>query len=97
MAPKFTELTNNVVFDNLWRRSDLSLRDRSLVTIAALAGMGDDDQLDSYLRRAVESGLTRDQIAEAFTHLAFYAGWSKATKAMEATARVLGTTPATAR
>jgi 4-carboxymuconolactone decarboxylase len=97
MAPKFMELTNNVVFDNLWRRSDLSLRDRSLVTIAALAGMGDDDQLDFYLRRAVESGLTRDQIAEAFTHLAFYAGWSKATKAMEATVGVLGTGPGPAR
>ncbi len=91
IAPKFTQLTNDVVFGDLWRRADLSVRDRSLVTIAALAGMGDDDQLDFYLRRAIESGLTRDQIAEAFTHLAFYAGWPKATKALAATARVLGT------
>ena len=53
------QLTNDVVFDDLWRRSDLSLRDRSLVTIAALAAMGDDDQLDFYLRRGLESGLTR--------------------------------------
>jgi 4-carboxymuconolactone decarboxylase len=97
IASKFAELTNNVVFDNLWRRSDLSVRDRCLVTLAALAGMGDDDQLEFYLRRAVESGLTRDQIAEAFTHLAFYAGWPKATKAMEAAARVLGTTPSLVR
>ncbi len=82
IAPKFAELTNEVVFDDLWRRSDLSYRDRSLITIAALAAMGDDDQLDLYLLRGVESGLTRDQIAEALTHLAFYAGWSKATKAM---------------
>ena len=59
------QLTNDVVFDDLWRRSDLSLRDRSLVTIAALAAMGDDDQLDGYLRRGVESGLTRAQITEA--------------------------------
>ena len=51
IAPKFTELTNNVVFDNLWRRSDLSVRDRSLVTLAALAGMGDHDLLAFYLRR----------------------------------------------
>jgi len=93
LAPKFTELTNNVVFDDLWRRADLSVRDRSLVTLAALAGMGDDDQLDFYLRRAVESGLTRDEITEAFTHLAFYAGWPKATRAMAAPARVLGTAP----
>jgi 4-carboxymuconolactone decarboxylase len=97
IAPKFTELTNNVVFDNLWRRSDLSVRDRSLVTLAALAGMGDDELLDFYLSRAVESGLTRDQIAEAFTHLAFYAGWAKATKAMSATARVLGAAPTPGR
>jgi len=97
IAPKFTQLTNDVVFDNLWRRSDLTVRDRSLVTLAALAGMGDDELLDFYLRRAVESGLTRDQITEAFTHLAFYAGWSKATKALTATARVLGTTPTLSR
>ena len=90
VAPKFTQLTNDVVFDDLWRRADLSVRDRSLVTLAALAAMGDDDLLDFYLRRAVESGLTRDQIAEAFTHLAFYAGWAKATKAMAATVKTLG-------
>jgi len=90
VAPKFVQLTNDVVFDDVWRRSDLSPRDRSLVTIAALAGMADDDQLDFYLRRAVESGLTRAQIAEAFTHLGFYAGWPKATKAMSAVMRSLG-------
>ena len=90
VAPKFVQLTNEVVFDDLWRRSDLSVRDRSLVTIAALAAMGDDDQLDPYLRRAIESGLTRAQIAEALTHLGFYAGWPKATKALAAVTRSLG-------
>ena len=53
--------------------------------------MGDDDQLDGYLRRGVESGLTRAQITEALTHLAFYAGWSNATRAMTAVTRSLGT------
>jgi 4-carboxymuconolactone decarboxylase len=90
VAPKFVQLTNDVVFDDLWRRSDLSLRDRSLVTIAALAAIGDDDQLDFYLRRGIESGLTRAQITEALTHLGFYAGWPKATKAMSAVTRSLG-------
>ena len=90
VAPKFVELTNAVVFDDLWLRSDLTLRDRSLVTIAALAAMGDDDQLDVYLRRGLESGLTRAQIAEGLTHLGFYAGWGKATKAMTAVTRTLG-------
>jgi 4-carboxymuconolactone decarboxylase len=90
IAPKFTQLTNDVVFGDLWRRPDLSPRDRSLVTIAALAAMGDDDQLDVYLRRGVESGLTRAQIIEALTHLGFYAGWPKATKAITAASRSLG-------
>jgi len=90
VAPKFVQLTNDVVFDDLWRRADLSVRDRSLVTIAALAAMGDDDQLDMYLRRAIESGLTRAQLAEALTHLGFYAGWPRATGAMTALTRTLG-------
>jgi 4-carboxymuconolactone decarboxylase len=85
VAPKFVQLTNDVVFDDLWRRSELSLRDRSLVTIVALAAMGDDDQLEFYLRRGLESGLTRAQIAEALTHLGFYAGWSRAAKALTVT------------
>jgi 4-carboxymuconolactone decarboxylase len=90
IAPKFVQLTNDVVFGDLWRRADLTVRDRSLVTIAAVAAMGDDDQLDGYLRRAIESGLTRAQITEAFTHVGFYAGWAKATKAITAVSRTLG-------
>lgn len=96
VAPKFAQLTNDVVFGQMWRRADLNVRDRSLVTIAALAGMGDDDQLDFYLRRGVESGLTREQIAEALTHLGFYAGWSKSTQALTAMTRTLGSAPAQA-
>lgn len=90
VAPKFAQLTNDVVFGDLWRRSDLNLRDRSLATIAAFAAMGDDDQLDVYLRRGLESGLSRAQITEALTHLGFYAGWPRATKAMAAVIRTLG-------
>jgi 4-carboxymuconolactone decarboxylase len=80
-----------VLYGDLWRRSDLSLRDRSLVTIVALAAMGDDDQLEFYLRRGGESGLTGGQIVEAVTHLGFYAGWGKATKTMTAISWSLGT------
>jgi 4-carboxymuconolactone decarboxylase len=90
VASKFVQLTTNVVLDDLWRRPDLSPRDRSLVTIAALAAMGDDDQLPPYLQRAMENGLTRNQIAEAMTHLGFYAGWPKATNALAAVARLAG-------
>jgi 4-carboxymuconolactone decarboxylase len=88
VAPKFAQLTADVVFGDLWRRSDLAPRDRSLVTIAALAAMGDSDQLDVYLHGGIASGLTRAEIAEAVTHLGFYAGWGKATTAMTALARV---------
>jgi 4-carboxymuconolactone decarboxylase len=58
--------------------------------MAALAAMGDDDQLDVYLRRGLESGLTRALIAEALTHLGFYAGWPKATRALAAVTKTLG-------
>jgi 4-carboxymuconolactone decarboxylase len=90
VAPKFVQLTNDVVFDDLWRRSDLSPRDRSLVTIVALAAMGENDQLEFYLRRGIESGLTREQIVEAVTHLGFYAGWVRATKTVTAISRSFG-------
>ena len=89
IAPKFVQLTDDVVFETLWRQPELSVRDRSLVTIAALAATGDDDQLDVYLRRGVESGLSRAQIVEALTHLGFYAGWPRATKALTAVAKTL--------
>jgi 4-carboxymuconolactone decarboxylase len=90
VAPKFVQLTNDVVFGDLWQRSDLTPRDRSLVTITALAAMGDDDQLDFYLRRGFQSGLTRGQVMEALTHLGFYAGWTRATKALTAATRTVG-------
>ncbi len=61
----------------LWRRPDLSLPDRSLVTIPALAATGDDDQFEAYVQRGLESGLTRAQTAEVVTHLGFYAGWAR--------------------
>jgi 4-carboxymuconolactone decarboxylase len=90
IAPKFLQLTDDVVFGDLWRRPDLSVRDRSLVTIAALAAMGDEDQLHVYAQRGLESGLTREQIVEAVTHVAFYAGWGRATAAMTAISQSFG-------
>jgi 4-carboxymuconolactone decarboxylase len=82
-AETFARLNRQVVADDLWRRGDLSLRDRSLVTIAALTAMGEADQLPGYLRRGAEAGLTGGQIGEAMTHLAFYAGWPRATQALQ--------------
>ncbi|MFS0774100.1 carboxymuconolactone decarboxylase family protein [Sphingomonas sp. 1P08PE] len=88
IAPKLAQLTNDVVFAELWRRTDLSPRDRSLVTIAALAAGGDGDQLAFHVQRGVDNGLTQAQIVEAMTHLAFYAGWPKANAAIGVAGRV---------
>jgi alkylhydroperoxidase/carboxymuconolactone decarboxylase family protein YurZ len=82
IAPKFAELTSRVLLDDLWRRPDLAPRDRSLVTIVALAAEGDADSLPYHLERALTNGLTAAQISEALTHLAFYAGWPKASTAV---------------
>ncbi|WP_137803653.1 carboxymuconolactone decarboxylase family protein [Caulobacter sp. 3R27C2-B] len=89
LAPKFTALTNDVLFGDAWRRNDLNRRDRTLVTIVALAAMGDDTLLEPYLRLAPEVGLKRGDVVEALTHLAFYAGWPKATKALNQVASAM--------
>lgn len=81
-TPKFTQLTDGVIFNDLWLRTDLSPRDRSLVTIAILAANGDTDQLGFYIDLGIKHGLTQTEITEALTHIAFYAGWPKATSAL---------------
>ena len=75
MAPKLAELTDNVLFGDVWQRPGLSKRDRSLVTVSALVAMNRPDQLRSHLALARENGLTQEELIEAITHLAFYAGW----------------------
>lgn len=89
VAPKLTDLTRNVVFGDLWRRADLSPRDRSLVTIAALVAGGDERELSLHLRLGQQHGLTRAQIGEALTHLAFHTGWPKATSVLHTAHREL--------
>lgn len=78
-APKFAELNDDVLFGEVWsREEELSPRDRSLITVAALIAGGSFEQLTPHLERAKANGITRDEIAEAITHLSFYAGWPKA-------------------
>ena len=81
-APKIVQLTDDVLFGDVWKRPGLSPRDRSLVTVAVLAATYRPDQLGSHLRLALTNGLTQDELVEALTHLAFYAGWPKAMSAM---------------
>lgn len=81
-APKLVELTDRVLFDDVWEREELSKRDRSLITVAALLALNRPDQLRFHLARAVENGLREQEIIEAITHLAFYAGWPSAMTAV---------------
>jgi len=81
-APKMVQLTDDVLFGDVWKRPGLSPRDRSLVTVAVLAATCRPDQLASHLRRALANGLTQDELVEALTHLAFYAGWPSAMAAL---------------
>jgi len=81
-APKLVELTDSVLFDDVWEREELSKRDRSLITVAALAAMNRPDQLRFHLNFAIQNGVTREQLIEAITHLAFYAGWPSAMSAI---------------
>ncbi len=79
IAPKFAELNDDVLFGEVWSREDkLSLRDRSLITISALFAQGLFPQLKSHLVLGKEYGLTKEEVVEAITQLAFYAGWPKA-------------------
>jgi 4-carboxymuconolactone decarboxylase len=74
VAPKLADLTDSVLFGDVWERPQLSKRDRSLVTISALIALNRPDQLRSHLARARDNGVTEEELIEAITHLAFYAG-----------------------
>ena len=77
-VPKLAELSDQVIYGDVWERPGLSRRDRSLVTVAALVAMGREKQLDGHLGRALQNGVTKEEISELITHLAFYAGWPAA-------------------
>jgi 4-carboxymuconolactone decarboxylase len=82
LAPKLFELNDQVLFGDIWERPELSKRDRSLLTVAALVSLYRAEQLEFHLNRAMENGLSRDELVEAITHLAFYAGWPTAVTAL---------------
>lgn len=81
-APKLADLTDDVLFGDVWARPELSPRDRSLVTVAALVANGNTEQLSGHLNRARENGVTEAELAEVMVHLAFYAGWPRALSAV---------------
>ena len=81
-APKLVELTDDVLFGDVWERPGLSKRDRSLITVATLVALNRNEQLPGHLRRAIDNGVTQDELIEAITHLAFYSGWPTAMSAI---------------
>ena len=77
-APKLIELIEDVIYGDVWERDELSKRDRSLITIAALVAMNRERQLTGHLGRALDNGVSESEIIETITHLAFYSGWPTA-------------------
>lgn len=88
IAPALADYTDNVLFGDVWKRTQLSPRDRSLVTVACLVALYRINEMPFHLKRALENGVTRDELVEAITHLAFYAGWPVASTALPIARRV---------
>ncbi len=82
IAPKMAELTDNVLYADIWERPQLSKRDRSLITVSALVAMNRPDQLRSHLRLARQNGVTETELIEVITQMAFYSGWPNAVTAI---------------
>ena len=91
-APKLMEVTDDVLFGDIWERPGLSPRDRSLITVATLTALYRTNELPSYIKRARANGISKEELAELFTHLAFYAGWPCAITAVRAAIEVLDET-----
>jgi len=88
IAPALADYTDRVLFGDVWKRADLSPRDRSLITVASLVSLYRTNELPFHLKRAMENGVTREELIEAITHLAFYAGWPVANTALPIAERV---------
>ena len=83
VVPQLAEMTTNLLFGQIWERPGLSKRDRSLITLAALTALYRTEQLRSHVRRALDNGVTKDEIGEIITHMAFYSGWPTAVNAAQ--------------
>jgi 4-carboxymuconolactone decarboxylase len=90
IAPKLAELTDRVLFEDVWERPELSKRDRSLITCAALVATGKTDQMSFHFPRAIENGVTQEELVEMITHLAFYVGWPSAMSAVTRAKELFG-------
>lgn len=82
IAPKMAELTDEVLYGDIWERPELAKRDRSLVTVTALIALNRPDQLRSHLNIARQNGVTEEELVETIIHMAFYSGWPSAVSAL---------------
>jgi len=78
IAPQFTKLTQDFLFGDIWKRPELSQRDKSLITVSVLAALNRIEQIEYHLNRGLDNGLTQEELVAAMTHIAFYAGWPSA-------------------
>lgn len=90
MAPKLADITDQVLFGDIWKRPDLSPRDRSLITCAALVATGKTEQMNYHFPLAITNGVTQQELVELITHLAFYAGWPCAMSAIAKAKELFG-------
>ena len=88
VAPRLREITDEVLFGDVWERPELSKRDRSLIVVATLTALYRTDQLRGHIGRALDNGVTREEIGEIITHIAFYAGWPNAVNAARVASEV---------
>lgn len=90
VAPKLAEITEDVLFGDVWERPDLSKRDRSLITCAALVATAKTEQMSFHFPRAIENGVKQQELIEMITHLAFYVGWPSAMSAITKAKELFG-------
>lgn len=93
IAPGLADYTDRVLFDDVWERPGLSLRDKSLITVSALVSMYRLDALEAHLKIALDHGVTREELSSTITHLAFYAGWPSASSSIARLRKVLENLP----
>ena len=89
VAPEFAKLTRDLLFGDIWERPPLSKRDKSLITVTCLVALNRIEQVEFHLKKAFENGLTREELAAAITHIAFYAGWPTAASGLSHLKNVL--------
>lgn len=94
VAPALAAYTDDVLFGDVWERPGLSPRERSLITVASLVSQYRHNELPFHLKKALANGITREELAEVITHLAFYAGWPCASTAVAVARKVFDETPA---